>query len=126
MAEIEIVYREGFCEFAMGEYSDFCHSENAEEFPPCMAFDNGKKALQAKHPNRIVFPFGDCVNAKYMYRYKGIVSKKYEIQPDILSDVMHVTIGNQIYVCVKVKLNGKCLFNAFDDEEVQVQTVANG
>ena len=53
---------------------------------------------------------------------KGWTGKRYEMEEvhddfDPGIDYMEVTIGNRIYNCVKVILDGKCIYNNYDDEE---------
>ena len=118
MAEIQIVYREGYCAYRLPCYNTGCHTECASDMR-CKSFyqkeevsENGLK----------VIPFGDCDRAKFHYKYKGWSGKRYEIEecfdpynPHL--DCMLVTLGKTTYECVKVILDGKCIFNEFDDEE---------
>lgn len=112
MAEIEIVYREGHCVYNGKEYCDQCHTCTAEDMG-CEYFHQEKK------PN--VIPFGDCDRARFDYIYKGWAGKHYEMEefrdpynPQL--DCMVVTMGRKAYDCVKVTLNGKCIFNVYDEE----------
>lgn len=61
--------------------------------------------------------------AEQGFMYKGWSGYRYEIE-EVLEDLPEydnyalVRLGSQIYECVKVKLDGKCIFNDYDDEEV--------
>lgn len=64
--------------------------------------------------------FGDCVHAKWLYKYKGWSGKNYEIEelhdpynPHL--DSMLVTLGRRTYDCVRVALNGKTIFDEYDE-----------
>lgn len=112
MANIEIVYRKGSCEFNFSKYKPYCHSEYACEAPPdCSYFSDGTDIRAG------VIGYGNCVHAKYQYCYKGMSTNNYEVEEDDNEPIMLVKIGKKEYECVKVKLNGKCIFNEFDDEE---------
>ena len=126
MADIQIVYREGFCECHNEEYCQTCHTSYAKDFGCCRLFaysDNSggiEYSIDGK-PFSVV-PFGDCVHAKYNYKYKGWTGKRYEIEQDEHDltpklDCMLVTLGSKQYDCVKVVLDGKCIYNNYDDEE---------
>ena len=126
MAEIEIVYLKGYCDCEMPFYDEGCHSEFASEVGKgcdCSCFDaGGDKGSDMVNMGDgcIGFTHGNCINAKYHYCHKGCTTKKYEIHTDCYdreTDSTQVTIGNKTYDCVKVKLNGKCIFNSYDDEE---------
>lgn len=118
MAEIQIVYREGYCDYGLPDYNTQCHTCCGEDLG-CKCFlqdeitgENGIK----------VIPFGDCSRAKFMYKYKGWSGKRYEIEecfdpynPQL--DSMIVTLGRKAYDAVKVILDGKCIFNEFDEEK---------
>jgi len=118
MAEIQIVYREGYCDYGLPDYNTQCHTCCGEDLG-CKYFlqdeitgENGIK----------VIPFGDCNRAKFMYKYKGWSGKRYEIEecfdpynPQL--DSMIVTLGRKEYDAVKVILDGKCIFNEFDEEK---------
>lgn len=112
MAEIQIVYREGYCDFSQPGYSLQCHME---------CCDNGCRYFYGDEKEPNVIPFGDCKRASFHYKYKGWSGKRYEIEecfdpynPHL--DSMLVTLGKTTYDCVKVILDGKCIFNEFDDE----------
>lgn len=118
MAEIQIVYREGYCDFNLPDYNMQCHT--------CVASDMGCRYFyqeEAVSENGIkVIPFGDCNRAQFKYKYKGWFGKRYEIEecfdpynPNL--DSMIVTLGGKQYDAVKVILDGKCIFNEFDEQE---------
>lgn len=107
MAEIEIIYREGYCECMGGDYCAQCHTQCAEDLG-CKMFNEGK------HEKNVI-PFGDCVHANFKYVYKGASVKKYEIEkfeddynPHL--NCMFVTLGKTMYECEKVVLNGKVIY----------------
>lgn len=120
MAEIEIVYRSrGECIFKMKGYCMQCHTQCAEDLG-CPAY-----IPEGAQPG--VIPFGDCDRAKWHYKHKGWVGKRYEIdeveedQYNPHLDSVAVTLGNTCYEdCVKVRLNGRLIFNNYDDEEEDV------
>lgn len=115
MAEIQMVCREGYCdEFIDEAYGRACHTCWAEEEEPCRQFTHPKRDLGA-------IPFGDCNHAKFRYIYKGVSAKNYEIEPfeDVFNShlkCMYVTVGRRTYECVKVILDGKCIFNEMGDD----------
>lgn len=119
MAEIQIVYRGNWhCELNGKDYCMQCHTSCAEDLG-CRMFNDGGKT---EKDGRTIIPFGDCIYAKYDYKYKGWTGKRYEMEecrdpynPHL--DSMTVKLGNQMYDCVKVILDGKVIFNEFDEEE---------
>ena len=129
MADIQIVYRVGYCAHHNDEeYSYTCHTSYAKDFSGCRGFSYGDNkggvefTVDGK-PFSFV-PYGDCAYAKYIYKYKGWTGKRYEIEPYENNfspelDCMIVTIGNKQYDCVKVILDGKCIYNILDDKQEQ-------
>ena len=121
MAEIEIVYRRGRCEFGEPEYHIQCHTCWGDEMG-CALYHADGAGDTDKNGNKII-PFGDCESAKFEYGYKGWVGKKYEIgepNEDVYNphlNSVEVTLGNTTYDAVKVRFNGKLIFNNYDDEE---------
>lgn len=124
MADVQIVYREPYCddwrcheEFCMQCYTDACARDLG-----CDGYKSPKPYTD-EHGNRVL-PLSVCENAKYRYVYMGWTGKKYEMAeerdnmtPEL--DCMDVWLGSRNYKCVKVILNGKCIFNEFDAEEVK-------
>lgn len=120
MAEIQMIYREGYCDLryvnpivADGNYCEQCHTCSGEDLG-CPEFNDGRR------PGEIRIPFGDCKNAKFETRYKGVTVKNYEIEPFIDDynrhlDCMLVTIGKKQYECTKVILNGECIYSLEDE-----------
>lgn len=117
MADIQIVYRVGYCVCDRKDYCVQCHTCVADDLgceyycPDPDTDENGRK----------VIPFGDCNRAMFKYIYKGWTGKRYEIEesrddynPHL--DCMIVTLGQYEYECVKVVLDGKCIFNEYDDD----------
>ena len=124
MADIEIIYRKGYCELEERgyghdiEYDIGCHECWAED-SNCKYFAH-PEPLQAEDGTRII-PFGDCAHAKFEYRYKGWSGKRYEMEEyrdpyNSHLDSMLVKLGKTEYNCVKVIMNGKCIFNEYDEE----------
>lgn len=117
MAEIQIVYREGYCEYGCmaTDYDTQCHTQCAADMG-CKFFNDGEHL-----PNFI--PFGDCIYAHFRTKYKGVTTKKYDIEemeypynPHL--NCMLVKIGNRIYQCEKVILDGKCIYdNSLSESE---------
>lgn len=118
MADIEIVYRRGYCEYNLPDYCGQCHTCCADDLG-CMCF-----CSEVNEPCEnvlAVIPFGDCARARFDYIIKGWTGKRYEMEecrdpynPHL--DSMLVTLGNREYDCVKVTLNGKEIFNEYDEE----------
>ena len=120
MADIQIVYRDGYCEIAecncdvIGNYCTQCHTQAAEDLG-CKYYDEGSHDAN-------VIPFGDCIHALFRRKYKGIVAKKYDIEPfednyNMHLNCMAVTAGRKTYYCDKVILNGKCIYNNIREDE---------
>lgn len=122
MAEIQIVYREGFCDhWSGGEgFHGQCYTSCARDMGCRWYSDGGEKVS----PDGVkIIPFGDCVYAAWKYKRKGWSGKNYEMEesedpynPHL--DCMIVTLGRTEYECVKVILDGKCIYNEYDDEPV--------
>lgn len=114
MADIEIVYREYSCDYNPGEFCTQCLT--------CCAGDMGCRYFYEGDHKANEIPFGNCEHYDTKYKYKGWSGKRYEIEecndpynPHL--DGMLVTLGNHEYDCVKVILNGKCIYNEYDEEE---------
>ena len=122
MAEIQIVYREGFC----GYYAEYygwhnvfslqCYTVCAGDVG-CRGYSDGGKRYDDDGIE--IIPTGDCVYACWKYKYKGWSGKNYEIEelhdpynPQL--DCMRVKLGRTEYDCVKVILNGECIYNDYD------------
>lgn len=115
MAEIQIVYRYYFCEYPWCEddFNIFCLTSSARD-TTCREFSDG--GIEYTEDGVKIIPNGDCIHAKWEYRYKGWVGKRYEIEEykdtyDPYLSCMRVKLGNKEYDCVKVILNGECIFN---------------
>lgn len=107
MAEIEIIYREGYCKCSGDRYCTQCHTECAEDLG-CSMFNDGK------HEENVI-PFGDCIHAKFEYAYKGMSVKNYELKAcdDLYNphlNCMLLETRNGSYQCEKVVLNGKVIY----------------
>lgn len=122
MADIEIVYREPYCDSSWWAepacFETQCFTGCAGDMGCKWYSDGGRKINEH---GRIEIPFGNCIHAKFKYKYKGWNGKKYEIEkvedpnnPHL--DYMEVYLGSERYECVKVILNGKCIYNEYDEE----------
>lgn len=119
MADIEIIYREGYCECMGKNYCMQCHTQCAEVLG-CPMFNDGK------HEKNVI-PFGDCIYAKFRYIYKGMSIKNYELEeeddpynPHL--NCMMLKTRNDCYQCEKVVLNGKVIY----DEDFEPQADMRG
>jgi hypothetical protein len=119
MADIEIIYSEGYCECMGGDYCMQCHTQVAEDLG-CKMFNEGK------HEKNVI-PFGDCIHANFKYIYKGMSIKNYELEA--LDDpynphlnCMMLKTRNDWYQCEKVVLNGKVIYG----EDFDAQTESEG
>lgn len=112
MAEIQIVYREGYCDcpylHGYDHYTDQCQTDCAED-KGCEGYDSGK------HEGNVI-PFRNCIHAMWRTKYKGASVKNYQIEKyeddyNPHMNCMIVTIGNTNYACTKVKLDGECIYD---------------
>ena len=128
MADIEIVY----------EYDEGCDADMLPHEKYCIqcrmsiAEDRGCKSylpykgIEATDANGTrVIPYGDCARAYVKYARKGWSGKNYEIEPPLEDEFnphlncVGVRLGKEYYEkCVKVILNGKVIYNNYDDEKV--------
>ena len=116
MADIEMVYREGKCNKDMSCYDGFCHLTVADDMK------GDCKSFRKIDYNEATHPAGICRHVRFDYIYKGWTGKRYEIKkcdsdpynPHL--DCMLVTLGKTTYECVKVILNGDCIYNEYDKE----------
>ena len=119
MANIQMIYRKGYCDASwcnQEEYCAVCHTSGAGTLG-CQTFDEGKH-----EPNE--HPFGNCIYAKFRMIYKGVTTKNYIIEPfeDIYNmhlNCMLVTVGKKVYECEKVILDGQCIYNTLEDYYVE-------
>lgn len=117
MACIEIIYESSsFCSAYESDYCMQCHTNAAQDLG-CPCYWNGSTDDKA---NKI----GECKHAEIRYTRLGWVGKRYEIgEPEedyynLHLNCVAVRLGNKWYErCVKVVLNGKIIFNNYDDEE---------
>ena len=113
MAEIQIIYREEYCEMMNSNHCTQCHTACASDLG-CNMFNEGK------HEKNVI-PFGDCIYAKFKDIYKGMNIKNYELEEfqdtyNLHLNCMMLKTRNKIYECEKVILDGKCIYNEYDDE----------
>lgn len=106
MAEIEIVYRKGYCWYSCEDFDTQCYTQ--------CAGDMGCRFCATDEA-------GTCTNAKWRYKYKGWSGKNYEIEEDNdpynpWLDSILVRLGRTDYDCVRVKLNGKTIFDVYDGD----------
>ena len=114
MADIEIIYREGYCEMMKSDdFCEQCHTDMASN-TECSMFNEGKQ-------EKNVIPSGDCIYAKFKYIHKWMGVKNYELEefqdsfnPHL--NCMMLKTRNKIYECEKVILDRKCIYNEYDDE----------
>lgn len=105
MAEIEIIYREGYCEFECirtNIYCMQCHTQAAEDLG-CPTF------CEDEHEDC------GCDFAKFKYILKGMSIKNYELE--VVDDpynqhlnCMMLRTRNKSYQCEKVVLNGEVIY----------------
>lgn len=107
MADIEIIYREGYCELMGNDYCMQCHTQCAGDLG-CRMFNEGK------HEKNVI-PFGDCIYAVFENKYKGMSIKNYALEevkdpynPHL--NCMMLKTRNNLYQCEKVVLNGKIIY----------------
>lgn len=125
MAEIEIIYRSSrYCWMDKADYCMQCHTAAAKDLG-CRAFRAEAKGKTSENSIGTI-PFGNCIYAKFRHSRKGWAGKRYEIgEPEEDPYNWHlntipVVLGNTLYeYCVKVTLNGKVIYNNYDDEEVE-------
>lgn len=114
MANIEIIYRKKWCllEFdaARKNFCNFCFDPESASCV-CEYFCADRTWAKSNE--------APCANACIKYVYKGWTGKKYEMEQMsdyVFGDYMLVTLGNQIYECERVTLNGKCIFDQYEEE----------
>lgn len=118
MAEIQIVYRQGYCDCYNTNYCAECHTQDAINLG-CRMFNDGKQESTIENGHLIIhIPFGDCKYAKFKYIYKGMSLKNYELEEldDYFNPHLNCMIletRNSIYYCEKVILDGKCIYDEF-------------
>lgn len=118
MAEIEIVYRVGYCGYNRPKYCEQCHTCCANDMGCEYAYIDGI----VRTAKGIEIPSGVCNRAMFEYKRKGWVGKRYEIEEyedpyNPWLNCMSVKLGNTYYNCVKVTLNGECIYNEYDDDK---------
>lgn len=117
MADIEIIYETGHCELN-GAYDEECFSEYAG-YQGCRQFEEDKEDEPVSENCLGVLPYGNCKHAIRDHIHKGWSGKKYWIgEPyfDHYEKRVIVELGKTVYCCCKVKLNGKIIFNEYDEE----------
>lgn len=124
MAYVEMVYIECYCECRLEDEFDMQCFTDAAEDGGCVSYTHDKRYTDEKGILHI--PSYACKHARTNYIHKGVTAKSYEIEPEHESDyddgwykTAKVYIGRRGYDCVKVKLDGKCIFNSYDDEKVE-------
>ena len=114
MAEIKIKQKEYYCIYYSDKFCTQCLTECGEDVG-CSYYFDGKT-----EPN--VIPFGDCVYADYKYKYRGLSVKNYEVEEyeDDYNPHLNCAIvktRNAVYDnCVKVEIDGECVYNAESEE----------
>ncbi len=116
MAEIQIVYRKGYCECCGSDYDTQCHTQSAGDLG-CRMFNDWNQEETFENSQRIrSIPFGDCIHAKFKYIHKGMSLKNYKLEE--LDDpynphlnCMELKTRNVVYFCEKVILDGNCIYD---------------
>ena len=119
MADIQIVYMEPYCDYECQYFCTQCYTEVAQDLG-CKYFHTEPNGYDESGTLHI--PFHDCDRARIEYKYKGWSGKRYEMeeQKDHYAprlDCMLVTLGKTEYLCAKVILDGKCIYNNYDETE---------
>lgn len=124
MSNLDIVFREMHCRFADSDslcqvcgqcYTDYATDLGCSYYRGDEVHDewiNGEKVR--------VIPCGGCVHADYRYIYKGFIDVEYEMEKstDPYDPLyMEAWIDGERYECVKVSLNGKTIYNEYDDDD---------
>ena len=120
MAEIQIVYRKGYCDCECAVYDTQCHTQCAEDLG-CRNFNDGKREDTFINDQRVIhIPFGDCIFARFKTIHKGMSLKNYELEE--LDDpynphlsCMVLKTRNAVYFCEKVILDGKCIYDVSEN-----------
>lgn len=119
MASIEMVYLAGLeCEYNGADLCLQCFTCSAGDMG-CPWYNNGETDSEAEVHH---IPFGDCKRGKILYAWKGWSGENYEIKAPSRDpynphlDSMEVRIGRKAFDAVKVRLNGRIIFNNLDDE----------
>lgn len=112
MAEIQIIYRKEYCKMRGSDFCTQCYTACASDLG-CNMFNEGKQ-------EKNVIPFGDCIYAGFKYIYKGMNVKNYELEefqdpynPHL--NCMMLETRNKSYECEKVIIDGKCIYNEYDE-----------
>lgn len=120
MVEIQIVYRHYFCDCIGCEdkFSTQCLSEYAA-ITDCKGYSDGGIDYYDRESMFIMRTYGDCVHAKWKYKIKGWFGNRYEMSTlkDPFNNCMRVWLGKTEYDCVKVILDGKCIYNNGETEQ---------
>lgn len=124
MALIEVVERIPLCDMGEDMAGEiFCHCADAEN-TACKFFKHEEAGTWEWNGEQIpVIPFGNCAHAQFEYRYRGWGNcRNYEMEEsrdprNRHLDSMLVTVGGKVYDCVKVKLDGRIIFNEHDEEK---------
>ena len=119
MAEIQIVYRKPLCDYdVVREFNTQCFTCVAGDSGCKYYSDGGRKIDKEGH---VVIPTGACSRARWTYGYKGWSGANYHMEElndpyNPWLDSMEVKLGRTTYDCVKVTLDGKVIYNNYDDE----------
>ena len=120
MAEIQMVCMSLQCKYNSEKLNTQCITEAADA-GYCRHYKRSEK--YKREDGVIVIPMANCVHAYIEYRFKGVTAKSYEMEeiddPVCAYSWMDVKIGKQKYACAKVTLDGRCIYNVYDDEEVK-------
>lgn len=113
MANIQMEYREYFCELDQEEICEQCFTSCASDLG-CRCFHDGKD----REGRRV--PYGDCIHGAILTQYKGVTTKSYEMEHVIdryeNDEYMLVKIRGKYYECDKVILDG---VQIYPDEEAK-------
>lgn len=120
MAEIQMVYMRFRCKYNSEYLNTQCFTEAAGD-TGCYNFHHPEPYRDAD--GILVYPIFRCLHAYVEYKYKGVTAKSYEMEeiddPECAYSWIDIKIGKQKYACAKVTLDGRCIYNVYDDEEVK-------
>lgn len=131
MAEIKIIYEQGYCVAADESrgrnvedyYCEACYTEFSENLG--CPYYSGPRSWKEEGENGHVYgviSFSPCNNAASYVKHKGISAKQYEAYIDenpykLGEDCAVLEIGKHKYICQKLIIDGEQIF---PEEEVEL------
>ena len=121
MADIQMVYIKGKCNLNQPGFCDYDCLTDRAEFTDCKCY-RGQLVLRDDKGGVIKNLGGCCIHGQFVTKYKGWTGQRYDMEmiddpDDPYNGCMLVRLGEMVYACTNVTLDGKCIHSETEVSE---------